>query len=213
MRSEFSIDALVADLRPVRGRSLWRDVAVFAGVAMIELVLWVLLGFVRPDFAEAMQHPTLPWKLGSLFVLALLGAATALSSLAPERSPRQGLAGVAAAIGLALLIGGVIGVAPASLADVAARMDWRHGLMCVEKMTALSLPPAVVLALLARRAAPTHLGGTAMACGLAAAGWGAFVFAFACPSDDPLYIAVWYLIGCGLTALVARVVITWAARW
>jgi len=49
--------------------------------------------------------------------------------------------------------------------------------------------------------------------GLAAAGWGAFVFAFACPVDDPLYVAVWYSLGCGAVTLLARLVLPHLTRW
>ena len=213
MSNEFSINALVADLRPVRRRSAWRDVAVLAGVAGAELAAWLLLGFARPDLGEAMHHPYLPWLLASLLMMALFGAATALWSLAPERSPRAGLGWTAAGLGGALLIGGVLGAVPVSVDDVVARLNWRDGLMCVGDMIALSVVPAVVLGILARRGAPTHLGGTALASGVAAASWGAFVFAFACPANDPLYIVVWYLVGCGAMVLVAWSLIARLARW
>ena len=49
--------------------------------------------------------------------------------------------------------------------------------------------------------------------GLAAAAWGAFVFVFACPSDDPLYIAVWYSVGCGIVVLSSRLILPRLARW
>lgn len=213
MASESLIDELAADLRPVRRRSDRRDAAVLAGVAGAELAGWLLLGFARPDLGDAMWEPSLWWKLGSLLALAVLGAAIALQSFAPERSPRAGLRWATVAVGVALLIGGVLGVAPASWGELSARLDWRHGLMCVRDMAVLSVIPAVALGVLARRGAPIDPGGTALASGLAAAGWGAFVFAFACPADDPLYIAVWYLVGCGLTMLVAGLAIARAARW
>ena len=79
-----------------------------------------------------------------------------------------------------------------------ANKDWTQGLECVWKMVALSIPPAIAFGIPMRRGAPTNQPGTALAAGLSAAGWGAFVFVFACPSDDPLYIAVWYTLDCGL---------------
>ena len=213
MRNDVSIDALVADLRSVRPRSPWRDAAVLAGVAGAELALWLLLGFARPDFAEAMRQPPLSWKLASLLPVALLGVAAAIGSLTPERSPRPGLRWTAIAIGTALLVAAVLGVGVSSWEEAVTRLHWRHGLERGAKMMALSVPPAIAFALIARRGAPTEVGGTALAGALGAAGWGAFVFAFACPSDDPLYIAVWYLVGCGLTALVGRIVIARVTRW
>src|ERR1700749_3773620 len=57
---------------------------------------------------------------------------------------------------------------------------------------------------------PDQSTGTALAAGLSAAGWGAFVFA--CPSDDPLYIAVWYTLGCTIVTMLGRAVLLRLSR-
>ena len=57
------------------------------------------------------------------------------------------------------------------------------------------------------------LARTSLTAGIAAAAWGAFVFVFACPYDDPLYIVVWYGVGCALVALLSRAVLPWLTRW
>ncbi len=64
-----------------------------------------------------------------------------------------------------------------------------------------------------RRGAPTQPTRTAAAAGLAAAGFGAFVFAFHCPHDDPLYVAVWY--GGAVLAVtgLARLILPRLTRW
>jgi hypothetical protein len=77
----------------------------------------------------------------------------------------------------------------------------------------LSLPAVIGLGLLMRRGAPTDTGGTSLAVGITAAAWGAFVFVFACPYDDPLYIVVWYSVGCGLVTLLARLALPHLTRW
>ncbi len=58
-----------------------------------------------------------------------------------------------------------------------------------EQMAILALPPMIGMGMLMRRGAAIDAAATAVMAGLAAA-WGAFVFVFACPSNDPLYIAV-----------------------
>jgi hypothetical protein len=50
-------------------------------------------------------------------------------------------------------------------------------------------------------------------CTRTSAAWGTFVFIFACPSDDPLYIAVWYTIGCGIVTVFARLTLLRLSRW
>ena len=80
-------------------------------------------------------------------------------------------------------------------------------------MVALSIPPAVALGDLVRRGAATDRAGTALAAGLSSACWGAFVFVFACPSDDPLYIAVWYTVVCSIFTLAGRAALIRLSRW
>ena len=75
------------------------------------------------------------------------------------------------------------------------------------------VPAVIAIGLLMRRGAPTDRGGTALAGGLASAGWGAFAFVFACPFDDPLYVMVWYSLGCGAVTLFARIVLPRLTRW
>ena len=38
-------------------------------------------------------------------------------------------------------------------------------------------------------------------------------YTFVCPSDDPLYIAVWYTAGCSTAAAPARAVLIHLLRW
>ncbi|MBV8459076.1 MAG: DUF1109 family protein [Acetobacteraceae bacterium] len=38
-------------------------------------------------------------------------------------------------------------------------------------------------------------------------------FVFTCPSDDPLYIAVWYAVGCLIVTLLAQTVLLRLSRW
>ena len=101
----------------------------------------------------------------------------------------------------------------AGFAGLGARLDWQHGVQCVTKMVLLSLPALLGLGLLMRRGAATEPGSTALTVGLASSAWGAFVFVFACPSDDPFYIAVWYGVGCGSVSLAARLLLPRLTRW
>jgi len=78
---------------------------------------------------------------------------------------------------------------------------------------ALSIPPAVAFGVLARGGTPTDHAGTTLAAGLSSAAWGAFVFAFGCPSDAPLYIAVWYTVDSSIVTIVGRAVLPRLPRW
>lgn len=213
MQSDQFLDQLTSDLKPVRRRSARSEALVLATVCVIELGLIFSLGMMRPDMPLAMGLPSFWWKLGSLALIALIGASCAILSFNPVESPRRGLRSLVTIAMLSLTIGFVLDASHDGLAALAMRLDWHEGVRCVGQMVLLSVPMAIALGLLMRRGAPTDLGGTSLASGAAAAGWGAFVFVFACQHDDPLYIAVWYTIGCGLVTLFARLLLPRLTRW
>jgi len=213
MSNNLLIDRLAGDLRPVRPRHAATDALVVVALCGVELALYLAIGAARSDMPMAMAMPSFWWKLGSLGLIALAAAAVAISSFDPAISPRGGLWGLAIVIGLCLGAGWAVDGDSAGMPAPLARLNWGEGVRCVSEMVVLSVPPVIGLGLLMRRGAPTDGGGTALAVGIAAAAWGAFVFAFACPDDDALYIAVWYILGCGLVTLVARLVLPVLTRW
>ncbi|MBV2150110.1 DUF1109 domain-containing protein [Sphingobium sp. AS12] len=213
MPNDLLIDELVGDLRPVRPHNPVRQVAWLAVLAALELGGFAALGTVRPDLASALDGAAFWWKVGGLASLAAIGVATALRSFDPVSSPRKNFRwwiGVAAVL---LAAGWLIDLGNASPLGLAERLQWRMGLQCLFTMTLLSLPPILALAIMMRRGAPTDRSASALATGAASAAWGAFIFAFHCPSDDPFYIAVWYSLGCGLVILLSRTILPSVARW
>ncbi len=206
MRTDSLVDRLSQNLRPVRPRSIKREALLLLVLGAIEVAAFLGMGFMRPDMPMAMEAPSFWWKLASMGLIAVVGAGVALVSADPVRSPRRGLRWMLACIAVIFATGWLIDAAGDGVAELVHRLDWTHGLQCVWKMVALSIPPAIVLGGLIRRAAPTDRSGTALAAGLASAAWGAFVFVFACPSDDPLYIAVWYTVGCSIVTILGRAV-------
>ena len=213
MRDRELADRLAASLVPVRRRSARFDMAAIALLCTAQLALVLGLGMVRPDMAAAMARPSLWWKFGSLGLLALIGGATAILSFDPVVSPRRGLRWLALALAACLAAGVLIDASGEGFAALGARLDWRGGVQCAAKMVLLSLPALFGMGLLMRRGAATEPGPTSLAVGAAAAAWGAFVFVFACPHDDPFYIAVWYAVGCGLVSLAARLLLPVLTRW
>lgn len=213
MSNEKLIDLLSSDLKPVKPRTVARDGVLIGGICLIELALLLLMGAMRPDMPHAMHEPTWWWKLISLGAMAGIGGWTSILSLDPVRSPRPGIRWILAILLTCLAAGWILDAGRNGLAALITRLDWRHGLQCVYKMSLLALPAMLGLGVLIRRGAPTDRTGTALAGGLAAAAWGAFVFVFACPSDDPLYVMVWYMVGCGAVTLVSRLLLARAARW
>lgn len=211
------IDALVADLTPVRARRWTREALLLAAVVVIELVLFVLQHGVRPDMPRAMNDMAFWWKSTSLAVLAGLAAATALVSLDPAVSTARRLSrlwlALAVIVAAALAFGWLIDAGNTGSRGLGDRLEWHEGMECLVAIMVLSLPALVGLAVLMRRGASTRPGRTALAVGLAAACIGAFVFGFRCEHEDPLYLAVWYGGAALALSLLARMVLPRLARW
>ncbi len=213
MASESLLDELAAGLTPVRSRSALWDGLIVGVLALIELALFLLLGFARPDLDHAMAEPSFWWKLTSLGLLAIVAVATAVRSFDPTISPHRGLRSATWLGGVALLVGWVIDATRHTRGPLFARLDWLQGVGCLFAMVVLSLPMLAALAVLMRRGAPTHRRESALAIGLGAAAWGAFVFFFRCGHDDPLYVAFWYGLGCVMVGLAGRALLPLVARW
>jgi hypothetical protein len=213
MASDDFLDGLVGDLKPVRRRDARFEALAFAGLCAIELALWLISGHVRPGLMYVAETtPTFWWKTASAAALATLGAATAIGSLDPTRSPRRGLVTLVVLVATFFFVGALLAL-NAGLANLGGRLDWTDGLTCVAKVALLSAPPAVVFGLLLRRGAPTEIRGTALAAGVGGAAWAVFVYFFACPHDDPVYILVWYPIACAASTLAARLALPLVGRW
>lgn len=213
MRTEALVEALTRDLKPVRPRSVLRDAIVLSVVGVVELATFFAAGLMRPDMHHAMDTPSFWWKMTSLGVIAASGATVALLSADPTKSPRAGLRWLATCIAAIFAIGWLIDSMHGGFSELLKQLDWTMGVQCTWKMVAFSVPLVVALGILVRRGAPTDRFGTSLAAALGSAAWGAFVFVFACPSDDALYIAVWYTLGCGIVTLVGRSILARLFRW
>ncbi len=213
MNYDSLIDRLTGDLKPVRRRRSGLDMLIMAAIAVIELALLFAVGTAHLSMHRMMTEPTLWWRLASLGVISVVSGVLAIRSFDPTCSSKGGLRWLALIVAICLAFGLLMGGAPGGLSSIVRRLDWTSGVQCASKIILLSLPPLLGLAVLVRRGAPTDLRRTPLLIGLAAAAWGAFAFAFACPFDDPLYIAVWYSVGCGVVMALARVILPRFARW
>jgi hypothetical protein len=213
MQTDSLIERLVNELKPVRLRTIWTDAIALIVLGVVELGLFLALGMVRPDMPMAMHLPSFWWKLISLGLIALVSGTVAIMSLDPVHLPRRGLRWIVILIAACLSVGWILDASRDGFSALLTRLDWPNGLECVYTMAALSMPAVIGLGLLMRRGAPTDRGGTALAAGLTAAAWGAFVFVFECPFDDPLFVAVWYSLGCGAVTLFARITLPRLTRW
>ncbi|WP_263282650.1 DUF1109 domain-containing protein [Sphingomonas nostoxanthinifaciens] len=181
-----------------------REAGLVAALGVVELALILGLGAMRRDMGDMGHSPYLMWRVGSLAVLAGIACTVAIRSFAPTARPRRGVL-FACALAVVAIVGGMF-VAPVGLSGqtLLQRLDPVHGIICAGSIFVLSLPVVAMLGMLMRRAAPTQPKLSAIASGIAAGTVGALVFAFCCPFNDPLYVVVWYSIGCAAVAGAAR---------
>jgi hypothetical protein len=213
MKLDSLIERLAEDLAPVRPRRFWVDTSIIAVIAAIELALQFAIGNAHPGMRRVLTEPTMGWRLASLGLISLVSGFLAIRSFYPTYSAQAPLRWLTLIIAICVAYGMAMGGTPASVASVIHRLNWPCGVDCASKVVLLSIPPLIGLAVLGRSGAPTDLRRTPLLIGLAAAAWGAFVFAFVCSFDDPLYIVVWYGVGCGIVMLSARLLLPRFVRW
>lgn len=207
------IDRLAGELKPVRRRTVWSDALALVALCAGELALFLGMGMMRADMPIAMHLASFWWKLASLGLIGFVSGAVVIKSLDPARSPRRGLRWIVVLIAGCLASGWLLDTSHDGFSTLLSRVYWVDGLECLCSIVALSVPAVIGVGLLIRRGAPTDQAGTALAGGLAAAAWGAFVFAFACHFDQTLHVAVWFSLGCAVVTLFARLTLPRLTRW
>ena len=204
MSSDALIRDLSANLAPVRRRRPGREGAMLLALGAGDLALLLGLGLMRPDMGHMIATPFMLWKLCGLAMLAAVACMGAIRSFSPTVRPRGALT-VTFGLAVAMMIAGAF-VMPEHHGGqtLFMRLAPLQGVLCATSITVLSLPIMAMLSVLMHRGAPTHPQGSAIASGLAASTLGAFIFAFCCRVNDPLYIAVWYSVACAVVTITAR---------
>lgn len=160
-----------------------------------------------------MFETTVPWiKLG--YAAALIGAASLLVArlarpVASVGPPRRAVLAVVA---------GFVALGAWTLWSTPADARWaavlgETWLVCPGTLMALSLPALGVILWAVRGLAPTHLKAAGFACGLLAGATGAAGYALVCPEPSVTFVAIWYTLGIGLTALAGRELGPRVLRW
>ncbi|MGF7150348.1 hypothetical protein FHS96_004006 [Sphingomonas zeicaulis] len=204
MSNESLIVHLSSDLAPVQRRSMLREGGLVLAIGAAELALFLSLGVMRPDISHMAGSPYLLWRLGSLGLLAVISCVLAIRSFSPTAQPRRGLALACALAVAAIAVGAFVTPNGVSERELLDRINPASGVLCAASIIVLSLPILALLGVVMRRAAPTQPRLSALASGIAAGACGAFFFAFCCPFNDPLYVVVWYSVGCAAVATAAR---------
>src|SRR6478672_732442 len=214
MRTDELINTLVADHaaqprpRPI-GHGL--VMAIIGGLAISSALFSLTLG-VRPDILPALSTWRFDLKLSVNLVLVIAAAWVALRLSSPTTKLLSGMRAllVPALLLLAAVIYELVTV-PASA--WLSRAMGVNGVMCLASIIFLSVLPLTATIYALRQGAPASPAVMGAVGGLLAGALGATVFAIHCTNDSPLFVAIWYALAIGLTAIVGLLVGQYVLRW
>ncbi len=211
MKQGFDLDAMVAELEPVKPLRITHAIwAVFAVVALAATLI-VLSKGMRPDVMLGDPDPMFLLR-GGLLLLLGGGCGWAALSMASPSVGKQGQSWKMAIAAAALVPFAALIVAMTGHVDV-AMANMRFGLDCMVFSALGGLATAVPMVLQLRRGAPTSPERAGWLTGVASGGLGAFAYGLHCPFNDVVYIGLWYSLAVGVCAVAGRLVVPRLIRW
>ncbi|GAA4408995.1 NrsF family protein [Quisquiliibacterium transsilvanicum] len=211
MKTEALIDLLANGAGPAPRAVAARRLlpAALLGVLLSVVLALALLGPVP----ASMYATPAPWiKFGYALALAAAGgwlAARLSRPVARLGTPRAVLSAVLTA--MALLAAYALLTRPAG--ERLAAVLGHSWLACPWNVLAFSLPALAAVLWAVRGLAPTRPRAAGCAAGLFAGALGAFGYALACTEDSTAFVAIWYSVGIGLTALLGALAGPRVLRW
>ncbi|OOG67482.1 hypothetical protein B0E45_22770 [Sinorhizobium sp. A49] len=185
--------------------------AVLAGVVASALLLLLTVG-VRPNLATAIETARVLFKVGFTLVLAIAACRLVFLVGQPGRSLKA--RGFQLAVPLVLLA-----IAVLSELSVLPSEAWTTSMLgknagfCLFFIPVLSLAPLAGFLFVLKNGAPENPGLAGASAGLAAGAIAASLYAFHCPDDSPLFLAVWYSIAVLVITTVGYVIGRRWLRW
>lgn len=213
MKTDDLIALLAADTVPIARRAAFRQIAiaVTVGVALAAMLMQFILG-ARPDLGQVIFWPKFWMKV--LFPSAM--AAASLATLARLARPgvNAGAGWVAIAVPMVLLWLMAMAVYAAAPPPERAAMVWgQTWRVCTLNITLISVPIVVATILALRHLAPTRLALSGGCAGALSGAGGAAVYAFHCPETALPFMAIWYVSGIAVTALVGACLGPRVLKW
>lgn len=213
MKSPATIDALVADLQPVRPVRSREGAALLIVAAGLVSTAAALQYGLRADLAAAAPQPMVVLRLGTLL---LLGLATGMAAIASAR-PGVGRSrtGWQWALAAALLfpVAAAIALAWNNGAIPPGAMAPDYGQACLTISLVLALFVGGALTVWLRQGASVRPGLTGWLTGIAAGSFGTLAYSLHCPMNNIYYIGFWYSLAVGLAAVTGRLIVPRLLRW
>lgn len=213
MKTDDLISLLAADTTPVARRAASRQIAmaVALGIVLAALTMQLTLG-VRADLGQAVLWPMFWMKVLFPATVAAASFATLARLARPGVDARTGGIAIAAPILLLWLIAiaAYVAAPPPERAAMVWGQTWR---VCALNIALTSMPIFVATLLALRQLAPTRLGLSGACAGALSGAVGAAIYAFHCPETALPFMAIWYVAGIAVTALVGACLGPRVLKW
>jgi hypothetical protein len=207
-----NIDALVADLTPVRPVAPRDAFALMAAATAVAVLLVALMFGLRPDVMSGTPDPIVVVRSGIVFVLGLATVSAAIASARPGVGQRStGWHWALAAAAIFPITAAVL--AMANRAEALVAISSVSGLWCLGISGFSALFIGGLLTAWLRQGAPTSINRTSWLVGLAAGSFGTLAYSLHCPSTTVYYVGLWYTLAIALSAGVARLTVPRLIRW
>ncbi|MEP6964961.1 MAG: DUF1109 domain-containing protein [Polaromonas sp.] len=213
MNTDELVALLAANAAPVEKNAVARrfGLALFCGSLGAALLLAAAFG-VRADLAEMPRLPMFWLKLAFPACLAAAG----LVATARLSRPGMRLDAVWAALALPVLLVWLMAAqaffsaAPAQRPALVFGTTWAS---CPFNIALLSIPAFIAIVWAMKGLAPTRPALAGAGAGLLAGAVGAFVYAFHCTEMTAPFLAIWYVAGMAIPALVGGLLGPRLLRW
>jgi hypothetical protein len=211
MKQGFDIDAMVAELEPVKPLRMAHGLTALLAIVLSAAALIVYSKGMRADLMLGNPDPMFLLRAGLLLLLGG-GCGWAVLSMARPSVGHQGQSWKMAMAAAALMPLAALLVMLTRGADVAMANAY-FGMQCMAYSALAGLAVAVPMVMFLRRGAPTSPDRAGWLTGVAAGGLGAFGYGLHCPFNDVVYIGLWYTLAVGVCAVIGRLVVPPLIRW
>lgn len=216
MVSNINIDALIADLTPVR-RVGHGDVLLIAIAATFVPIVSIIMTIgIRSDILTNHINPVFFIRSGLLLMLAIATIFAISGAARPVVGNAQNnwvwalsIVSVFPIVGFYRFLD--FKFSGNSLAPLLH--EFKYGPICLFVSMLSALWIGGILTLWLRRGAPTALHRAGWLVGIAAGALGVFSFNFHCSSSDIIYIGFWYSLSITFCACLGRILVPRLIRW
>ena len=213
MKTDALITLLALDNLPASYRSGRRTMLATLGLGALvaSAMMYFLLG-LRPDMNQAVALPMFWVKLA--FPGALMLAA--IAALWRFGSPGLQLGKLKIALALPFAVIGVMALLVLANAEPETRPMLIFGttwVKCPLSIAALAVPIWIAALLALKQQAPTRLRASSAAAGLFAGACAATVYAMHCPEMEAPFLAIWYVLGILIPAVLGWAIGPKLLRW